>query len=331
MHTEVLAAPELYCPISPRISPFAEELDADIAGWMAASGLYERPEQLIRFSGSGFGSLAARLCPDADRARLGLFARWLAFGIFYDDEFFGRGGGTGRSGDAAEAVMAAVSVFLPGGLPHALPRWGDGRRHRMNVALELLAQTENIARPEQFTRFCTQMTLWFYSSLYEPVLHAVGEAPTLAGYTANRHYNIAATPYMSLAEIVTGCEISAEELADQDVRRLTGLTAYETAWCNDIHSAAREISAAEALVGDSGENLPSLLRARMSLDPQEAIEEAVYIHDETMASFLLLERTLRDGASAGLLGYLHMLRTWMRGHYDWCHGTPCPFLSARDA
>jgi len=63
---------------------------------------------------------------------------------------------------------------------------------------------------------------------------------TLPGYTANRLYNIAAALYVTLAEIITGCPATAEDLAAPDVCRLDGWAAYEVAWCNDIYSAARE-------------------------------------------------------------------------------------------
>src|SRR5260370_192631 len=88
MNSGLASAPELYCLVAPRIGPFAAALDARIAGWMASSGLYTRPEQLRRYSRSGFGTFAARVCPDAEWERLLLFGRWLAFGFFYDDEFF---------------------------------------------------------------------------------------------------------------------------------------------------------------------------------------------------------------------------------------------------
>jgi hypothetical protein len=292
-------------------------LDARIADWMAASNLYKRPEQLRRYSRSGFGTFAARVCPDAEWERLLLFGRWLAFGFFYDDEFFDESDSPDRPRAAADAVMAAVSVFVPGGLPPALSRWGDtGQRHRLSVALELLAETLEVARAEQFGRFCTQMTLWFYSYLYEPVVLSGGELPTLTGYITNRLYNIASAPYVTLAEIVTGCAVSAEELARPDVRRLSGLAAYQMAWCNDIHSAAREAS-----VNDRVGNLPSLLRSSGAVGAGQAMGEAVRVHDETMGAFLDMEQAVRSDASAALLHYLHILRTWMRGHYDWCRET----------
>jgi len=309
--------PELYCPVLPQVSLYAEELDARIIDWMAANRLYERPEQLRRYAGSGFGTFAARVCPDAEWGLLLLFARWLAFGFFYDDEFFDEGDSSDRTAPGAEAVMAAISVFVPDGVPPGLPRLGaSDRQHRLSVAVELLTETQEAARPEQFGRFCTQMTLWFYSYLYEPLVRSSGAPLTVTEYATNRLYNIASAPYVTLAEIVTGCAVTAEELARPDVRRLSSLAAYEMAWCNDIHSAARE-----ATVNDRVANLLSLLRSSGALDARQAMNEAVRLHDQTMSSFMSLEQAVAGDASTALLHYLRILRTWIRGHYDWCRET----------
>ncbi len=316
MNSEAACPQELYCPVAPRMSPFADALDAYVADWMASSGMHKRPDQLGRHCRSGYGTFAARVCPDAGWERLCLYARWLAFGFFYDDEFFDESDSPDQGLAAADAAMAAISVFMPDGLP-PLCRWADiDRRHRLSVPLKLLEETREVAGAEQFGRFCNQMTLWFYSYLYEPAFRSTGKLPTLAGYITNRLYNIASAPYVTLSEIVAGCAVSAEELSRPDVRLLSSLAAYQMAWCNDIHSAIREASVNNLIV-----NLPSLLRSNGGAGARPAMTEAVRIHDETMDSYLRLEETVRSGAPATLLHYLDILRTWMRGHYDWCRRT----------
>jgi len=309
--------PDLYCPIQPRINCLSAEADAHVAAWMEAEHLYEQPGQLHRYVNSGFGTFAARVCPDAGPDGLYLFARWLAFGFFYDDTFFDEGDSRSRPGAAADAVMAAVSVFSPEvTTAFFLRREDHARDHRLGTARELLRDIRVLARPEQFHRFCTQMTLWFYSYLYEPVAQSAGRTLSLPGYTTNRLHNIATAPYVTLAEIVTGCPVSADELAHPDVRRLSGLAAYQMAWCNDIHSAARETQ-----VDDRVANLPALLRAELGLDAGQAMLRTAQVHDRTMEAFERLERTVAATASPAVNAYLDLLRTWMRGHYDWCRFT----------
>jgi hypothetical protein len=315
--------PELFCPILPRINPNAANADAHVTQWMEDNGLFLRPEQVERYAASRFGTFAARVCPDVPLDELLLFARWLAFGFFYDDAFFDEGDSRSRPGAAADAVLAIVSVFSPEGLTEGLPSWEDASgTHRLDVARSLLAETRAMARPEQYDRFCTQMTLWFYSYLYEPAAQA---GPDAAAYVVNRLHNIASAPYVTLAEIVTGCPVSADELAAPDLRRLRALAAYQMAWCNDIHSAARE-----AQVDDRVANLPSLLRGR-GLSPRQALLRTVDVHDAAMDAFIRTETVVRPAAPPAVHTYMDLLRTWMRGHYDWCRTTLRYDVSDADA
>lgn len=309
--------PELFCPVQPRVSPLRAELDADVARWMDDSHLYEQPAQLKRYIRSSFGSFAARVCPDAEREELRLFTRWLAFGFFYDDTFFDEAENHEHPSTAADAVTAVVSVLSAEGDSSQLPhRYDPDGSHRLDIAADLVRRTRSIATPEQFDRFRTQMNLWFYSYLYEPLTRQRGNGPTLPGYRVNRLHNIASLPYVTLAEIVTHCPVTAEERALPALRRLSTLAAYQMAWCNDIHSATRE-----AHVGHQVANLPSLLRAEEGLSGEEAVAVAVRAHDDTMRDFLRVEDELRAHASPGVHACLDGLRIWMRGHYDWCRET----------
>jgi hypothetical protein len=144
-------------------------------------------------------------------------------------------------------------------------------------------------------------------------MRSAGRTSTLAGYAANRLYNIATAPYVTLVEIVTNCPATAEDLSAPEVRRLDGLAAYQMAWCNDVFSAARE-----AEVDARVENLLSVLPGSDVTGKEQVTRHAIRIHDETMHSYLRLEARLRDSAGPGLRAHIQVLRTLLRGHYDWC-------------
>jgi len=97
---------------------------------------------------------------------------------------------------------------------------------------------------------------------------------------------------VTLAEIVTGCPVTAEELARPDVRRLSSLAAYEMAWCNDITPRrGRQRSTT------GGEFCFPFLRSSGALDARQAMNEAVRLHDQTMSSFMSLEQAVAGDAS----------------------------------
>ncbi len=307
--TAQLVIPELHCPIPPAVNTNAAKLNRRIVRWMRANALHTSPDQLQRIAAFDLGTFAAHVCPDAGTNRQTLYARWLAFGFFYNDEFFGEhkgvsGNGTcrNRRRTAADAAMAAISAFVPGGMASGKPQRDEVTRlHRLDILTDLLARTSELARSEQLSRLGTQLNLWFSKRVYEP-------------FAPSGH--MAFAPYMALAEIVTGCPLSGEDLEDPDLRRLTDLAAERTAWCDRVHCAARQQSVDELIA-----ELPPLLRHSAEQSPQRALDQAARVHDEAMRGYLRLERTLADGASPGTAAYLNTLRTWMRGHHDWRHVT----------
>ncbi|RLV04564.1 hypothetical protein CTZ27_11655 [Streptomyces griseocarneus] len=308
--------PDLFVPIAPAVSPHAAALDLHAERWIRQQRLSARPHHIERWAHSRFGTFAARVCPRADLPSLTLYTEWLTFGFIYDDTFFDESDNGTAIAPIATAVMAAVSAFLPSGTPVALPTVSSlDSSHHLDILDDLIRRTQSIARPEQFHRFCNQMVTWFYSYLYEPSLRAGQRPMPLDGYTANRLQNIAAAPYTTLAEIVTACPITGEEHAEPRLRRLSALAAYQMAWCNDIFSARRE-----ADVGNTIENLTSCLE-REGRSPAQAMQEAIRIHNATMGAYLSLEAEISPRASAAVRLYLAILRTWMRGHYDWCRAT----------
>lgn len=309
-----LVVPELHCPVTPAISPHAGKLNLRVARWTRAGELHSPARQPHGPTRSDLGAFVARVCPDADPDRLTLYAQWLAFCFFYDDEFFGDEAESGEDGSgedvirrarrrsAADAAMAAVSALVPGGMPSGLPRLPEiTRLHRLDVLTDLLARTASVARPDQFSRFGTDLTLWFSSRVQD------GSAPS---------GHIAFAPCLTLAEIVTGIPVSSRKLASGDLRRLIELAAVRTAWCDRLHAAARQRSVAGLIA-----ELPPLLRNSAERSPQRAMDQAARVCDETMRDYLRLEHAVLAGAAPAVRDYLSLVRTLMRAHSDWLRAT----------
>ncbi|MFI6503891.1 hypothetical protein [Nonomuraea typhae] len=313
-----IRVPRLHCPLPPAIGERAEELDAHAGRWMADNHLYASAEKLVQYQASAFGTFAALTCPHPGIGveSMKLYTEWLAFGFFYDDQFMDESATANEPATVAQAVIAMISAHAPAGGTGAAPAFTDaGDRHRLALMRSLLARTRAIARPEQFDRLRTHLMLWWYSYLYEPLVRASDRPISLAGFCANRVYNIASLPYVTLAQIVAGCTATADELAHPDAVRMGHLAAYQMAWCNDIHSAARE-SEVNALIT----HLPGLLTAH-GLTPETAMAEAARIHDTTMHAYLDAQAAVLAAGNPGLNSYARVLRAWVRGHYDWCRTT----------
>ncbi|MFH8789157.1 terpene synthase family protein [Streptomyces roseoverticillatus] len=310
--------PELYCPIPSAVSDWADALNEHAAAWMADNHLYANSAKLAQYQASKFGTFAARTCPHPGIALdlMKLYTEWLAFGFFYDDQFMDESAAANGPATVAEAVIAIVSTFTPPGGTGGAPVYAHtDTEHRLPVMHSLLERTAVVARPEQFDRLCTHMVLWSYSYLYEALTLVSGRPMRLAGFCANRMYNIASLPYVTLAQIVAGCSATAEDLAHPDAVLMGCLAAYQMGWCNDIHSADHETRVNPGIT-----HLPGLIAAQ-GKDPRTAMAEAAHIHDTTMRSYLDAEQRVLATGRAGLIDYARVLRAWVRGHYDWCRAT----------
>ncbi|MCF3104869.1 hypothetical protein IPZ58_25230 [Streptomyces roseoverticillatus] len=309
--------PQLYCPIPPAIGENAEALNEHAATWLADNRLYATPDKLTRHRKSEFGTFAARTCPHPGipLERMKLYTEWLAFGFYYDDQFMDESTATNEAATVAEAVIAMISSYTPaGGTGGALVYAHTDTEHHLPVMRDLLERTAAIARPDMFERLRTHMMLWWYSYLYEPLVRASGHPVGLAGFCANRVYNIASLPYVTVAQIVADCLATAEDLAHPHAVLMGYLAAYEMGWCNDIHSGDHETKTNTEIT-----HLPGVLAAQ-GLTLQQAMAQAAEIHDGTMRAYLQAERAATTG-NPHLADYARVLRAWIRGHYDWCRDT----------
>ncbi|MFF7725716.1 hypothetical protein [Streptomyces sp. NPDC008001] len=245
-----------------------------------------------------------------------LYTEWPAFGFSYDGQFMDESTTTNEAATVAEAVMVMISACTPAGGTGGAPVYAHtDTEHHVPVMRDLLERTAAIARPDMFERLRTHMMLWWYSHLYEPLVRASGHRVGLAGFCANRVYNIASLPYVTVAQIVADCSATAEDLAHPYAVLMGHLAAYEMAWCNDIHSGDHETKTSKDIT-----HLPGALAAE-GLTPQQAMAQAAEIHDTTMRTYLRAERAAIATGNPRLADYARVLRAWIRGHYDWCRDT----------
>src|SRR5262245_47694041 len=80
-----LPTPAVYCPLLPKISPSADEVQRYALHWAARHGLLETSRAQAGFAGAKFANLMARAHPTATVADLGLATAWLTAIFALDD------------------------------------------------------------------------------------------------------------------------------------------------------------------------------------------------------------------------------------------------------
>ncbi|XXX72506.1 terpene synthase [Sorangium sp. So ce134] len=297
---------DLWCPFDSEISPHAAAVDRGSLEWA-------RKFDLIKRSGSPgmarpieYGLLAARAYPRAERERLQIAADWISWLFLMDDEC----DETGVGGDPE--LLTRVHERLLGVLRGAPPSTND---HRLAHSLHDL--TTRMARCDSsawLARFARAVEEYFAANRWEAKNRLLGVVPTVSDYQAMRAHTGAVFACFELTQITDGIRLPAHVRQELGVRRLALLANCVICWCNDILSVNKE-----SRQGDV-HNLVIVLQNERRLSNDEAVREAVRVHNETVRAFVEQATALDSSdheTNAELGRYVDCLRCWMRANLDW--------------
>jgi hypothetical protein len=302
------ASPAVFCPLLPRISPHADEVQRTALHWATRHGLLERPGTQAAFAAARFANLMSRAHPAATAANLALATDWLT-AIFALD-------------DLLEAALVAEPERMRAGIEDLLVR----------LPADAVAGTEAFGRPiataladvwrrtrprvtdEWRDRFVGHVAEYLHGTIWESGNRARNALPTVAEYLAMRRHTAATEMFFDLIEPVHAIVLPAGVLDDEDFQALRRHAGTAIGLFNDLISWRKEMA-----VGDL-HNIVFVVGQDHGLDPAEAIGAAVAEHDAQMAAFL----TARDGLAQGKWAADWAVRIaaadvghWVRGNLDW--------------
>ncbi|WP_437573280.1 terpene synthase family protein [Sorangium sp. So ce887] len=253
-----------------------------------------------------YGLLAARAYPKAERERLQIAADWVSWLFLMDDEC----DETGVGGDPEllmcmhERLLAVLRGAPPSTNDHRLVRSLHDLRTRM-------AQCDSSA---WLARFAHAVEEYFTANRWEAKNRLLGVIPSVSDYQAMRAHTGAVFACFELTQITDGIRLPVEVRQHVGVQRLALLANCAICWCNDILSVNKE-----SRQGDV-HNLVIVLQNERRLSNDEAVREAVRVHNETVRAFVE-QATALDGfgpeVDAELSRYIDCLRCWMRANLDW--------------
>jgi hypothetical protein len=132
-------------------------------------------------------------------------------------------------------------------------------------------------------------------------------------YVMLRSFSCATLTVTSLLDWIGGYVVPGEDLAHPDVRKLQVLTAHVNAWCNDICSLVREMTAQTSAL----HNLPVVIAHERGCSLEQGLAESAAAHNAARRAHVELETSIRAWAGPALARYLDDLRDVARGFYDW--------------
>ncbi|GAB3467352.1 family 2 encapsulin nanocompartment cargo protein terpene cyclase [Actinophytocola sediminis] len=313
------SAPPLYCPVTERIDDaLGAEVDRRLALWAAECGFNE--QECAQLGQTGFGRLVMLAHPDcADPDRLLISARlnaawWAADDLYADDTALGA-----VPQDLPPRLALAMAAMDP--LPAAgefspdLERTIDG--DRVLVALRSAADhLRDSGTPAQHQRVCYSTFTMFVSwNAYAAWQHA-GRYPPAWEYLAARQHDSFYTS-MTVIDVLGGYELPANLYYEQRFRHAAIQAGTAAVLVNDLHSVTKDLADENPPC-----NMVVLIAGDRDCSIAEATEITVALHNEIVRDFQAAHDELRVVPSPELQRFLHGLRSWMGGGFEWHSTSP---------
>jgi hypothetical protein len=304
--------PAVFCPLLPKISPHADEVQRYALHWATRHGLLERPRTQAAFAGAKFANLMARAHPGAGAADLGLATAWLT-AIFALDDLLE----TGLVEDP-ERMLGGVEAVLtwlraPDGTVNTTVRDVLGRPIGCALA-DVWRRTVPRVSPAWRERFVDHVREYLNGTIWESGNRAKGRLPTVAEYVRMRRHSAAAEMFFDLIEPMHGVELPDAVLSDPHYLGARHAAGTAIGLFNDLISWRKEVA-----VGDL-HNIVFIVREERRLTLADAVHAAVAEHDAQVAAFMSACDGLRQGrwgADPVVATGVDDIAHWLRGNLDW--------------
>ncbi|WP_437899474.1 terpene synthase family protein [Sorangium sp. So ce124] len=297
---------ELWYPFRPENSPHASAVHRGSLDWIKKFDLNNRSGSRGAARPIEFGLLAARAYPRAERERLQIAADWLSWLFLMDDECDETG--IGNDPELLMRIHERLLAVLRGASPAAAD-------HRLVRSLhDLATRMIECESPAWLSRFAGAVEEYFAASRWEARNRQHGVIPSVSDYQAMRMHSGAVFACFELIQLTDRITLPAEVRQHAGVQRLMLLANSVICWCNDIFSVNKESGHRDV------HNLVIVLQHERRLSNDEAVREAVAVHDQAVRAFVEQAAALEGSgpeADAELSRYVDCLRCWMRANLDW--------------
>lgn len=301
--------PPVWCPIAPRISPHAAQIEDGIHQWLSRFGLEQQTRQ--RALATLSGEWVARVAPDGAVERLQIFADWVCLAFVFDDYYVDSGPMMGRP-DLYNPMAARmlVRMFQPD-VPVL-----DGNAFSEALG-DIVSRFQQVASPLLFQMWLQGHALWLMGSACSVSDRSAGRIRSLDDQLLIGPLDRADPLTSLMIEMAEGTELPAHERTRREVRALHQATNILITGYNDIASYRHELQQQSP-----ESNLVHIIQTHHDLTRQQAMSTTVALLHGVMRFFLTLRRQLTPTAGPELLRFMDQLGHKIRGNIDWQRTVP---------
>jgi hypothetical protein len=301
----------LYCPFPSLINMHVADADNHTVNWVRRFRLLRTEEQISQYRTQGYAWMVARMFPNADLETLCAYSDLNTL-LFLVDDYLDQKDEMVTGGNETSAVKKFSKTFV------AIledPALGLNSPEPVFASLaELWVRLTKLGTPAWLARYKKSLWRIFEAALWQHGNIEAGRWPSLHDYMLRRQYIGAANVATDCIEMIDRIELPEEVYQHPVVTELTELCRNTVCWANDLFSLSKEQAMGEY------HNLVTILSHEKELTMEDAIAQAIAIHDSQVRRFIRLTNQLPVydiRTNAELQRYVDGLSAIMRANIDW--------------
>ncbi|WP_175552237.1 terpene synthase family protein [Seinonella peptonophila] len=297
-----------YSPFKPEVHPEVDSAQKHTIEWATRFQIIENDVTYDRFYNENSAWLAGRTFIDAGLEELCIAGDWCSWLFLFDDQCDNQD--LGRQPDKLRKILDAFIDILEQDRKVTLK---NGSPFEASLS-DFWERARAKATHHWIERYRNSLIEYFHALHWESKNRKQKKYPSVKSYIQHRIHSGAVYTVIDLADVVENLSFSQEVLNDPTFNRLRYLANVISCWFNDVLSYEKEKS------HNDYHNLVLTLENEKNIPVEEAITEAIRIHDQDVEEFIQLEKKIPSFGTQmddHIGKYLSVLRSWIRGHVDW--------------
>lgn len=301
-----ITIPQIYCPFSSQISPFADTLQQRTLDWVRRFELIAGEHAWRRLENSKFGRLAARAYPNASLDKLEIVSAWNTWLFVLDDQC--DEWGLGKNPARLAVLHDRCLEILNGNDPN------EGDVALVHAIHDIRKRIEALMPLAWLTRFMQSAAEYFESTQWEAENRQNNTWPDSETYIRMRPYTGGLLTDIDLVDLTESISLPLTVRKHPVIIELIEITNNVVCWSNDIISLQKEHRQHDM------HNLVLIIEHHQALGIQQAVNRVSEEIENQVRRFMALESTLPGFGTeidADVAKFLAVMRAWMRGNLDW--------------
>ncbi|SEW42635.1 terpene synthase family protein [Chitinophaga arvensicola] len=301
--------PDLYCPFPQRLHPLVNEADAHTTAWVHTFRLATSDTAWEAYHEQKFTWMVARMFPEASLFSLCIASDFNTLLFLWDDHLDALAPNAFNTG--FERMAHHMMQILETGKTFSLETGGP----LLAAMSDIWQRMRQISQRPWQARFARSLKEAFTANLWRMKHVDKAHNTSLKDYMRFRPQIGGANFFLDLATLMGAIRLPADLRSNPQVKNMGLYCSRTICWANDLYSFPKEYEGGDEL------NLVMLLKHHQQLTLDQAVEQAVKIHNSEVALFNNTADVLSAVCAAAvkpvLEQYVLTLGQMMKGNIDW--------------